>query len=183
GEDLLFLESYKSSLRLANGKTIEFRPMLPSDEFSSRNFFYSLKEETIYNRYFSRIQNFTHELMQKQWARIDYRNNMSILGLVQRGGHKEIMAIGSYVRMNDTMAEVAFVVREDFQGMGIGSYLLQTLEGIARQNGISAFWATLLRENKIMERVFRKRYPRAGIVYDCGETYITMAFDQTAAEG
>ncbi len=40
---------------------------------------------------------------------------MSIIGLVQRGGHKEIMAIGSYAMEEEgnKRAEVAFVVRED----------------------------------------------------------------------
>jgi acyl-CoA hydrolase len=38
-EDLLFLEDYKSTLKLKNGKTVEFRPLLPSDEFAYRNFF------------------------------------------------------------------------------------------------------------------------------------------------
>ena len=38
---------------------------------------------------------------------------MSIIGLVQKGGHKEIMAIGTYAQEDDTRAEVAFVVRED----------------------------------------------------------------------
>ena len=178
-EDLLFLENYKSSRLLPNGKTIEFRPILPSDEFSSRNFFYSLKEETVYNRYFSRIRVFSHELIQKQWSIIDYRNNMSILGLVQKGGYKEIMAIGTYARMNDDMAEVAFVVREDYQKMGIGSYLLEVLEGIARKNGLSAFFATVLRENKAMAHVFRKRYPDADFVYEYTEQYIKMNFINT----
>ena len=51
-EDLLFLEGYKSTLDLADGRTIQFRPLLPSDELAYRNFFYSLKEETIYYRFF-----------------------------------------------------------------------------------------------------------------------------------
>ena len=51
-EDLLFIESYKTMLNLPSGKTIEFRPLLPSDEFLYRNFFYSLQEDTIYSRFF-----------------------------------------------------------------------------------------------------------------------------------
>ncbi|MEJ2041180.1 MAG: acetyl-CoA hydrolase/transferase C-terminal domain-containing protein, partial [Desulfosarcinaceae bacterium] len=45
-DDLIFLESYKTRLKLKNNRSVEFRPLLPSDEFAFRNFFYSLKEET-----------------------------------------------------------------------------------------------------------------------------------------
>ncbi len=183
GEDLLFLESYKSSLKLANGKTVEFRPMLPSDEFSSRNFFYSLHEKTIYYRYFAKIRVFSHEMIQRQWASVDYRNNMSILGLVQKGGHKEIMAIGSYAKTGNTEAEVAFVVKEELQHMGIGSYLLKVLEGIARENGFTVFTATVLRENGAMIRVFKKRYPNVRIIYEGSEMEMVMYFSDAVEAG
>ena len=158
-EDLLFLENYISSLELKNGKTIRLRPLLPSDEFAFRNFFYSLQAHTIYYRFFSKLKSFSHEFVQKQWEAVDYRKNMSIIGLVQKGGHKEIMAIGSYAQEEENRAEVAFVIREDFQGMGIASYLLEVLEKIAKENSYTGFSATVLAENAAMIHVFKKRYP------------------------
>jgi GNAT superfamily N-acetyltransferase len=158
-EDLLFLEGYKSTLMLKNGKTVEFRPLLPSDEFAYRNFFYSLQEKTIYLRFFYKMKIFSHEVVQKQWASVDYRKNMSIIGLIQKGGYMEIIAIGSYAEADADCAEVAFVVREDFQNNGIGSYLLDVLETIAKENGYKGFIATVLAENSAMIHVFRSRYP------------------------
>jgi acyl-CoA hydrolase/GNAT superfamily N-acetyltransferase len=176
-DDLIFIEGYKSSCTLKSGKTVEFRPLLPSDEFAYRNFFYSLQEKTIYFRFFYKMRNFTHEVVQKQWASIDYRQNISIIGLTQKGGHKEIIAIGSYAKEDEHRAEVAFVVREDYQGMGVGSYLLDLLERIAKQNGYSAFGATVLRENANMLKVFKKRYPSAKIKFSAGsEVQIHMDF-------
>lgn len=160
-EDLLFLENYKSVLELKDGRIIQFRPLLPSDEFAFRNFFYSLQAHTIYYRFFSKLKSFSHEFVQKQWASVDYHKNMSIIGLVQRGGHREIMAIGSYAQEDEHRAEVAFVVREDLQGMGIASYLLEVLENIAKENKYIGFSATVLSENAAMVHVFKKRYPNA----------------------
>ena len=88
----------------------------------------------------------------------DCKHNISIVGLTQKAGHKEIVAIGSYAKEGDDRAEVAFVVREDCQGQGIGSFLLELLEVIAKENGYKAFAATVLRENASMLRVFKKRY-------------------------
>jgi len=181
-EDLLFLEAYKRNFTLKNGKTVEFRPLLPSDEFGYRNFFYSLQEETIYFRFFYRMQLFSHEVVQKQWASVDYRKNMSIVGLVQKGGHKEIMAIGSYAD-DGGRAEVAFVVREDFQGMGTASFMLEMLEGIARENDYTGFTATVLKENAAMLHVFRKQYPQAKInASGGGDIEIIMDFAKLESE-
>jgi GNAT superfamily N-acetyltransferase len=179
-EDLLFLEEYKRNFTLKNGKVVEFRPLLPSDEFAYRNFFYSLQEETIYFRFFYRMQLFSHEVVQKQWASVDYRKNMSIVGLVQKGGHKEIMAIGSYAD-DGGRAEVAFVVREDFQGMGTAGFMLEMLEGIARENDYTGFTATVLKENAAMLHVFKKRYPHAQVnMSSGGDIEIIMDFQDLA---
>jgi GNAT superfamily N-acetyltransferase len=176
-DDLIFIEGYKSSLTLKGGKTVEFRPLLPSDEFAYRNFFYSLQEKTIYFRFFYKIRNFTHEMVQKQWASLDYRQNLSIIGLAQKGGHKEIIAIASYAKEDDQRAEVAFVVREDFQGKGVGSFLLELMERIARQNGFLGFAATVLRENASMLKVFKKRYPSSKMTFSAGnEVQVHMDF-------
>jgi acyl-CoA hydrolase/RimJ/RimL family protein N-acetyltransferase len=177
-EDLLFLEGYKTAIELKNGKVVEFRPLLPSDEFAYRNFFYSLQEKTIYMRFFYKMRTFSHEVVQKQWSSVDYRKNMSIIGLVQWGGHKEIMAIGSYAQEDDTQAEVAFVVREDFQGLGVATYLLEMLEKIARENHYLSFSATVLRENAAMIRVFKKRFPNAKLSVNSGsDIRILMNFN------
>ncbi len=174
-EDLLFLEGYKSIYTLKNGKAVEFRPLLPSDEIAYRNFFYSLQEKTIYMRFFYRMRSFSHEVVQKHWASVDYHKNMSIIGLVQKGGHKEIIAIGTYAYERDQQAEIAFVVREDYQSMGIASYLLSVLEKIAKKNQYTHFSATVLRENVAMIQVFKKRYPNLKVSVRSGnEIMMTM---------
>lgn len=180
-EDLLFLENYKTTSKLKNGKVIEFRPLLPSDEFMYRNFFYSLQEETIFMRFFYKMKIFSHEVAQRQWASVDYRKNMSVIGLVQTKGRKEIMAIGSYAEESADCAEVAFVVREDFQGNKIGAFLLEFLERIAIENRYKSFSATVLRENAAMIRVFKKRYPNAKTSFSGGDLSISMSFDDAVA--
>ncbi|MBW2365336.1 MAG: GNAT family N-acetyltransferase, partial [Deltaproteobacteria bacterium] len=166
--------------KLRSGKIVEFRPLLPSDEFAYRNFFYSLQDKTIYLRFFYKMKLFSHEVAQEQWASVDYRKNMSIIGLVQKGGYKEIMAIGSYAREDDEKAEIAFVVREDFQGMGIAKYLLDVLEKIAKENNYKGFGATVLSENSAMLSVFKKRYPNAKFKATGGnEINVLMDFNST----
>ncbi|MCF8067496.1 MAG: GNAT family N-acetyltransferase [Desulfobacterales bacterium] len=178
-QDLFFIKKYHYTMELDKGRTIEFRALYPSDEFEYRNFFYSLQEKTIFYRFFYTMKNFSHEVVQKQWADVDYRKNMSIIGLAQKGGHKEIMAIASYAMGENDRAEVAFVVREDFQGLGIASYMLKILEEIAKENNFKGFSATTLKDNTSMIHVFKKAYPNAHIVpRRGGDVLITMDFDE-----
>lgn len=182
-QDLLFLDDYQYTKMLPMGKHLEFRPLLPSDEFESRNFFYSLQDDTIYYRFFNKRKVFSREMLQKQWASVDYRRNMSIIGIRQIGRRKQIIAIGSYAEAEESAAEVAFLVKEDLHGLGIGSYLLEILEGIARKNGYSKFVATVLAENRKMIRVFQKRYPNAKVLRTGGgEVEVIMDFEPLPEE-
>ena len=81
-----------------------------------------------------------------------------MIGLAQHKGHEEIIAIGSYAEKDVDFAEVAFVVSEHYQRMGLGTYLLGRLERIAKENGYKGFMATILAENKKMFQLFKKQY-------------------------
>lgn len=59
-KDLMFIEEYKSRIKLKNRKALSVRPLLPLDEIAYRNFLYSLQERTIYLRFFRNIQVFSH---------------------------------------------------------------------------------------------------------------------------
>ncbi len=184
-DDLIFLESYKTIVQLRDGTPVEFRPLMPTDEFAYRSFFYSLQEETIYYRFFHRKKLFPHESVQKHWASVDYRKNMSIVGIISSGRRKEIIAIGSYAMSDEypDKAEIALVVREDFQEKGVGSRLLNALEKIARDNNYKGFVANVLTENTRMIHVFQKRYP--GMVIERGidgDLVIIMEFPKYSTD-
>ena len=66
---------------------------------------------------------------------------------------------------------------QNFQGLGIASYLIEILENIAKENHFSGFSASVLRENAAMIRVFKKRYPNAKISVNSGsDLLIRMDF-------
>lgn len=181
-DDLIFIENYKSTLKLHDTTTIEFRPILPSDEFAYRRFFYSLQDETIFSRFFYYKRLFSRETIQMELAQEDYKKNITLIGLVAEGAGKEIVAIGSYARDNDDYAETAFVVREDFQGLGIAGYLLGALESIARENGFKGFVANVQRGNTGMIKVFKRRFPHARISPGSGSAYVEMSFNGPSME-
>ena len=175
-KDLMFIEEYKSRIKLKNGKTMSLRPLLPSDEIAYRNFFYSLTKETVYMRFFHVVTIFSREMAQDHWATMDYRNNISLIGLVPNRGTKDVVAIGTYAKIDDTLAEVAFVVREDFQNQGIARYIFKELERVASANGFKGFFATTLPENKAMINLCKKCFTDTKITANQDEIDIWMKF-------
>ncbi len=88
---------------------------------------------------------------------IDHRNDVAIVGTLPEASGEDIIAVGRYYLDPKTnRAEVAFVVRDQWQNHGIGTFLLQHLTRIARRNGIRGFTAEVLTENKSMQAVINK---------------------------
>ena len=179
-EDWLALERYSTDLVLADRAKVHFRAIRPSDEFMSRNFFYKLEEKSIYYRFFQNVREWPHEKAQR-WTNITYGKDMALVGIIQsEEGVEEIIATGQYAYDPETpgYAMLAFIVREDFHGKGISSFMLKHLEKIAKENHYKGFTATVMEENRPMLHVFRKFYPQAEFSREGGGiVFVRMDFD------
>jgi len=144
----------RTTTLLDDGTLISFRSMNPTDETGTRDLFYSLSQETVYYRYMSHMKRIPRKQLQN-FVYVDHRNEVAIVGTVPEAYGEEIIAIGRYYLDQKTnRAEVAFVVRDDWQNQGIGSFILKHLVNIAKRNGIAGFTAEVLRDNKAMQTVF-----------------------------
>jgi acyl-CoA hydrolase/GNAT superfamily N-acetyltransferase len=156
GKVLVSPQELKSSMVLEDGTQINFRPMHPTDEKHMRDLFHSLSRQTIHYRFMSNIV----RIPQKQilnYIYTDYRNDMAIVGTVPEAHGEEIIAIGRYyLNPRTNTAEVAFIVRDQWQNHGIGTFLLKYLITIAKRHGIAGFTAEVLMDNKAMIAVLHK---------------------------
>jgi acyl-CoA hydrolase/GNAT superfamily N-acetyltransferase len=147
----------KTSMALRDGTLVSFRSILPTDEPNIRDLVHHLSEQTIYYRFMSNIRRFAYRQIQN-FVYIDNRKDVAIVGYLPAAHGDEIIAVGRYYLDEETnRAEVAFVVRDEWQNMGIGGFLLDYLATIARRNGIRGLTAEVLRENKPMQAVFNKK--------------------------
>lgn len=139
-----------------NGVTVRFRAIKPSDEEEMRRLFYRFSDEAVYYRYFSPIKSMPHEKMQ-DYVNADCDTTLSVVGLAGPAGRERIVAEARYVRdPGESEADVAFVVDDDFQGLGIGSFLFSWLVKLARERGIRYLIADVLTTNRAMMQVFRR---------------------------
>lgn len=162
--------------------SVRFRAIKPSDEEDMRKLFYRFSDKTVYYRYFSPIKTMPHMKMQ-EYVNVDYGHIMSIVGLAEDAGRLRIIAEGRYVLSKDRpFADVAFVIDEKFQGLGVGSFLLNLLISVARKRGVEGFTADILIENKPMLKVFEKApFPLHAVVK--GGTYeLTIPFSEEEPE-
>ena len=91
-----------------------------------------------------------------RFCTVDYINTFAFVAEVLREHRKDIVAIGRYYRLpNKHSAEIAFVIGDAYQNMGIGTSLIEWLTNVARDNGIIYFEADVLAENEQMMTVLR----------------------------
>lgn len=142
--------------RFTGGVDVRFRPIKPSDEEDMRRLFYRFSDEAVYARYFSSIRSMPHTRMQ-EYVNIDWSQIMSIVGLVEQPGRGHIVAEARYLKEpSRPYAEVAFVVDEAYQNLGISTFLYELLVKLAKERGIRGFTAEVLFSNIGMMKVFRK---------------------------
>ena len=162
--DQIFLEEsthlYPAEIRsqhtFKEGLVVRFRAIRPSDEEDMRRLFYRFSDQTVYYRYFSPIKTMPHAQMQK-YVNVDYRHVMSLAGLIGSPGKGRIIAEARYVKEHQRpIADVAFVVDEQYQGYGIATYMYRMLIRLARERGVQRFTADVLASNKAMMMVFEK---------------------------
>ena len=108
-----------------------------SDEPLVKDFFYSLSDQSLYRRFISMRKDMPHERLQ-EFVIIDYTKEMVILATVREGKRKwrRSSAVGQYgINETNHTAEVALVVRDDYQNKGIGTELLSYLTYLAKREG------------------------------------------------
>lgn len=144
-------EQYVSRWKMKNGEEVVVRPIRPEDEPKMIEFHKELSERSVYLRYFQPLklsQRTTHERL-TQICFIDYNRDMALV--VERknqAGEPEIIAVGRLSKLRGIPeAELAALVRDGAQGMGLGTELYRQLLKIARDEKLDKVHSNMLREN------------------------------------
>jgi acyl-CoA hydrolase/GNAT superfamily N-acetyltransferase len=170
------LEAYRTTEK---GLHIFLRPVKISDEPLLKDFFYSLTDECMYRRFISTRRDMPHTRLQK-FVIIDYTKEMVILATLEHDNKESVVGMGQYLIDEGTnTAEVAFVVRDDYQERGIGKELLLYLTFLAKKNGLHGFTAEVLMDNRQMLHLFKTMGFALEKKLDAGTYEITMSFRET----
>ena len=136
---------------LSDGSTAVLRPVSGQDAAGLVALHSRLSAETVRLRYFGAHPN----LSEAEVARLVHQDGPDHLALVaERAG--QLIGVAQYDRIpGSDVAEVAFVVDDAHQGLGLGTLLLEYLASEGRRFGFKRFAADTLFENQQMAQVFR----------------------------
>lgn len=151
----VYPSQYETEVLLKDGSTMLLRPIRSDDIERWLAFVNGLSRRTKYLRLHHVPKDMGPEDAIR-YCTVDYTNTFAFVAEVLREHRKDIVAIGRYYRLqNKHSAEIAFVIGDAYQGMGIGTSLMEWLANVARDNGITNFEADVLAENEQMMTVFK----------------------------
>jgi len=138
------------------GLKVRFRAIKPSDEECMRHLFYRFSAEAVYHRYLRSVSSMPHAKMQ-EYVNVDWHQVMSIVGLVGEEGRGRIIAEARFIKIpGSPLAELVFVVDEQYRRLGIASLLYKMLIPLAKERRIKGFMAEVLFSNIGMMNVLQK---------------------------
>lgn len=151
GEYPEHLETYRTT---RSGLELQLRPVRISDEPLLKDFFYALSDRSVYQRFISARKDMPHERLQ-DFVIIDYSSEIVILAIKETDGIQTVAGVAQYgIETESHTAEVALVVRDDYQQQGIGTELLTYVTLLAKREGLLGFRAEVLVENQTMMHLF-----------------------------
>lgn len=143
-------------VELKDGLTVLLRPTRATDVEGLQELFYSLSDKDVFTRFFTNLESFSTSQAQHLCS-VSYEEEMAFMAVT--GDWEQEKVVGSacyYVDPSTNLADVAYMIHPEFQGLGLGTNLQQCISDYARARGLRGFTADVLCENEKMLRVLEK---------------------------
>ena len=145
---------------LRNRDQVEIRPIRPEDEQRMIKFHQGLSERSVYMRYFESlslaVRTAHTRLAHVCFADPEGHTVLVAVSSAPPTGEPKILAVARLSKLSDPgKAELALLVLDEFQGLGLGSGLLRRLIQAARDRRITHIEAKMLRDNAAIQRVLK----------------------------
>ncbi len=140
-------------IHLADGTELLLRPVLPGDSARAERGAVEFSAETVFRRFMSPRE--LSSSLKAYLFEVDYVNHFAwVLCDLEDGMVGDVR----FVRDEDdrTAAEIAFIVGDEYQGRGVGSFLMKALMLAASVAGIEKFTARVLSDNLPMRAILDK---------------------------
>ena len=142
-----YLADPEQGVTLRNGASVRVRAIRPDDEPRLMALCRRLSPRTVYQRFFSVRRLLPEEA--HAFANVDYRQRMAVVAEVDDGQEPELIGVARYGPSNEgTTADIGLVVADGWQGLGLGSLLLEEILRAGEQRGIHQFSADVLTDNR-----------------------------------
>src|SRR5215210_3006849 len=139
------------------------RPVQPDDERRFVRLWPRLSAETRYRRFHAPVHRLPMSTV-RHLVRVDHDLREAVVAEI--GG--EVVGVARYDRSPDdpAAAEIAVVVEDAWQGVGLGRQLLTELIDLAARRGVDTLTATVQADNDRMVWLLRRLLPSAVLTAD-----------------
>jgi acetyltransferase len=148
-------QKYVVTMKLKNSTQVLLRPIKPEDEERYNEFLMSLSEKTMRFRFFQILKELSHGVLTR-YCNLDYDREVAIVVELQQGGRKIIGAGRVIVEPDGKSGEFAVVVGDEWQGLGLGSRLMDYIITVARDMRLERIFGYVMTNNYKMLRICAK---------------------------
>ncbi|MBS3772920.1 MAG: GNAT family N-acetyltransferase [Candidatus Thermoplasmatota archaeon] len=145
-------EELRTIARIHDGSVILLRPLTRDDEELMLELYNSFSPETRKRRWF-RARTYMPRQELVSYLDNDYERDVAVLATWDDYDGEIPLGVGRYTRQ-DSEAEVAVVVRDDWQNRGVATALLRHLIEVAERHDITALTAEVTEGNEAMLHLF-----------------------------
>lgn len=142
-----------------NDMVVRVRPLWPEDAPYLVDLFENMSQDSRYSRFLQTLENIE---MERVWSTAEQIaqgvavNSHGLMAFCDTAERPDVpVAAARYVRLDSGQAEIGISVRDDMQGIGIGSRLLALLIEDGRNEGIHQMVAVIQNSNGVVWRLLR----------------------------
>ncbi len=130
---------------------VRIRPLAEDDRDGLRAFNTRLSDQSLYRRFFYLSHRAADGYVEKLLHTFD-PDHYALVAILDG----DVVGVASFERVDATTAEIAVLIDDRDQHVGIGTRLLEQLAGVACGLGIHRFTADVLTDNSPMIRMLRR---------------------------
>ena len=142
-----------------NDMVVRVRPLLAEDAPYLVDLFENMSQDSRYSRFLQTLDNID---MERVWSTAEQIaqgvavNSHGLLAFCDTAERPDVpVAAARYIRLDSGQAEIGISVRDDMQGIGIGSRLMGLLVEDGRAEGIREMVAVIQNNNVVVWRLLR----------------------------
>jgi len=149
-------KKYVTRWTLKNGTSVVLRPIKPEDESLLSELYCSLSEETMRLRFFQVFKEVPHKTLTR-YCNIDYDREIAIVAEMQKDKRNIIGVALLFLEPGGKRGEFAVVVGGQWQGLGLGSKLIDYIIEIGRDMRLKTVYGYIISNNSKMINMCTKK--------------------------
>ena len=181
----MYPSDWVEEVTLRDGSPVTVRPIRPEDAPLLQEAFKRLSLNSVYMRFLETFREMSDE-QARGFATVNYKTHMAFVGAVNEEGQERLVFSARYGVPDPShpgVAEAAIVVRDDYQGRGLGTIAMDRLLRYAMTQGIHTIQATVHISNaRIMNFILKGGLPYEKELLEPGVWIVRMKLSDEASD-